>query len=184
MTEEAAQDAPVICQMIADIIRDASRNGQPVSRETVHAELAERGMRADADLDALLETTLAFCADLASFQGVSDDKLYHAPALLSRTYAAILDRRKSPVILIAEEVRRLSADYPRPLLLDIFEMPPFDLTPEQIEVSLRTMAASSDYADISYTTASTGAVYLFSSRHMERRYAAFLAEREETELSA
>jgi hypothetical protein len=61
--------------------------------------------------------------------------------------------------------------------LELFEQSPFDLIPEQIETSLKTMAASLEYDDISFTTTSTGAVYLFSSRHLERPYAAFLAER-------
>jgi hypothetical protein len=37
------------------------------------------------------------------------------------------------------------------------------------------------YLDDIFTT-STGAVYLFSSRHLERPYAAFLAERADTGL--
>jgi hypothetical protein len=79
------------------------------------------------------------------------ETLYHAPALLSRTYASILDRKTSPLLLIAEEVRRNSAEYPRPVPLDFFEQSPFDLTPEQIEVGLKTMAENPEFVDITYT---------------------------------
>jgi len=44
------------------------------------------------------------------------------------------------------------------------------------------MAAGPEFDDISFITTSTGAVYLFSSRHLERPYAAFLAERADTGL--
>ena len=133
-------------------------------------------------MEALLAETLAANEDLAALTSISGEILYHAPSLLSRTYAAILDRKTSPVLLIAEEVRRNSAEYPRPVPLELFEQSPFDLIPEQIEASLKTMAASPEFDDISFTTTSTGAVYLFSSRHLERPYAAFLAERADTGL--
>jgi hypothetical protein len=64
--------------------------------------------------------------------------------------------------------------------VELFEAPPFGLTPEEIETALRAMAAKPECKDITFTTASTGAVYLFSTRHMDRGYATFLAERAET----
>ena len=135
------------------------------------------------DMEALMAETLAAHPDLAALRSISGQTLYHAPALLSCTYASILDRRDSPVILIAEEIRRNSLEYPRPLPLEIFEESPFDLTPDRIEDSLKIMAASPEFQDITFTTTSTGAVYLFSSRYLERRYAAFLAERADVGLA-
>jgi hypothetical protein len=128
-------------------------------------------------MEALLAETLAIHQDLAVLASISGKTLYHTPSLLSRTYAAILDAKDSPVVLMAEEIRRNSAEYPRPLPLDLFEESPFDLSPEQIEASLKTMAASPEFQDISYLTTSTGAVYLFSRRYLEQAYAAVLAER-------
>lgn len=183
----ATLDSAELCGVTAEAIREASAAGRLASRAELQAVLLNRGMLDDEakvalDLDALLAETLASRQDLAALISVSGELLYHAPDLLSRTYAAILDRRSSPVVLIAEEVRKSSAEYPRPVSLDLFEQTPFDLSPEQIQASLRTMAASPDYADITFTGTSTGAVYLFSTRHLERPYAAFLAERAETGL--
>jgi hypothetical protein len=131
-------------------------------------------------LDLLLTQALDLHKDLAILTSISGRALYHSLPLLSRTYASILDRKSSPVVLIAEEVRRSSAEYPRPVSLDLFEESPFDLTPEQIEAALKCMAASSEFEHVSFTTTSTGAVYLFSTRYLERPYAAFLAERADT----
>jgi hypothetical protein len=176
-----------LCQALAAMIRQASLAGQLVGGAALLAELRDRSLLDPCepdvpDMDALLGEVLAANADLAALTGISGEILFHAPSLLSRTYAVILDSRSSPVLLIAEEVRRNSADYPRPVPLELFEQSPFDLIPEQIETSLKTMAGSPEYEDISFITTSTGAVYLFSSRHLERPYAAFLAERADTGL--
>lgn len=180
MTEHGRED---LCGMLAEAIREASRGGRLVGKEELSGVLQacaqpegdEQGT--PPPLEALLTETLATHTDLAALESISGRTLYHAPALLSRTYASILDRKGAPVLLIAEEVRRNSAEYPRPVPVDLFEEAPFTLTSEQIETSLRIMAASSEFQDITYTTTSTGAVYLFSTRHLDRIYATFLAER-------
>jgi hypothetical protein len=181
------QESQNLCQTLAEAIREASLAGQLIGREALLASLRTRGLLDDGqfgapEMEVLLAETLAANEDLATLSSITGEILYHAPSLLSRTYAAILNRKTSPVVLIAEEVRRNSAEYPRPLPLDLFEQSPFDLIPEQIEASFKTMAASPEYDDISFTTTSTWAVYLFSSRHLERPYAAFLAERADTGL--
>jgi hypothetical protein len=181
------QESQILCQALAEAIREASLAGNLVGRDELLSDLTARGLLGTdepgaRDMEALLAETLAANEDLAALTSISGEILYHAPSLLSRTYAAILDRKTSPVLLIAEEVRKNSAEYPRPVPLELFEQSPFDLIPEQIEASLKTMAASPEFDDISFTTTSTGAVYLFSSRHLERPYAVFLAERADTGL--
>jgi hypothetical protein len=185
---ETTEDGEAICLALAEAVREASRAGRLIGREDLLAGLKLRGLlNADEqdvpDMEALMARTLAVHQDLATLESISGQTLYHAPALLSRTYASILDRKGSPVILMAEEIRGNSADYPRPLPLEIFEASPFDLTPDQIEESLKTMAGSPEFQDITFTTTSTGAVYLFSSRYLERHYAAFLAERADVGLA-
>lgn len=123
---------------------------------------------------------LAAGPGIESFESLSGRTVYHAPDLLSATYARILDCKNSPVELMAGEIRLNSRDYPRPVPVELFEAPPFDLSPELIENSLKIMAASPDYQDITFTTASSGAVYLFSTLHLERAFAEFLAERAES----
>lgn len=176
-----------ICEALAEAIRECSRAGKPAAKDELFTALKACDLPGMSELDntqrdEALTETLATHKDLSAMKSMSGQTLYHAPALLSRTYASILDRRGSPVVLIAEEVRRNSEEYPRPLPLELFEAPPFDLVPDRIESALATMASSPDYQDITFTTTSTGAVYLFSSRYLERAFAEFLAERADTEL--
>lgn len=148
--------------------------------ETVAPEGQELLALLPGILPDILPDILAQHPDLASFEGISGQTLYHAPELLSRTYARILDRKGSPLTLMAEEIRTNSRDYPRPVPVELFEAAPFDLTPEDIEQALRSMAADPDFQDIAFATTSSGAVHLFSTRHLERGYAAFLAQRAES----
>lgn len=187
MSEEKRESHP-LCLALAEAIREASRDGHLVDRDTLTERLRIQGLLCDEppeapDMELLLLETLAAHEDLAVFESTSGRALYHVPSLLSRTYASILDRKTSPVLLIAEEVRRNSMEYPRPIPLELFEQSPFDLVPEQIQAALKAMAADPELADITFTTTSTGAVYLFSSRYLERPYAAFLAERADTGLA-
>jgi len=132
------------------------------------------------ELSTELGGVLAGHPALAAFGGISGQTFYHAPELLSRTYARILDRKHSPLLLVAEEIRANSRDYPRTVPVELFEAAPFDLTPEELEQVLRAMASAPDYQDITFTTTSSGAVHLFSTRHLERGYAVFLAQQAES----
>lgn len=189
--------------VLAEAVREASRRERLASRRELTAVLEagpgdgpapgvpESGVTDtaadlpldDDALDALLAETLAANPDLAAFEGVDGRTLYHAPALLSRTYAAILDRKGSPLALMAHTIRDNSARYPRPVPVGLFEHPPFGLTSDQIAQALKDMAASPEFADIACTVASNGVAYLFSSRHLEPAYAAFLAEHAEVGLA-
>ena len=104
----------------------------------------------------------------------------HDPAMtgaaVSATYARIMAHKERPVALMVGEIRINSREYPRPVLIDTFEAPPFDLSPEAIRAALLAMAANPEYADITFTTTADGAVYLFSTASMDREYARFLAE--------
>ncbi len=183
-----------LTEAVMKAVREASQELRLTTREEVLEALVAGGsfQQAEgqgdvdnarqtlAEAEAALAGILAGHPGLASFQGLSGQTVYHAPDLLSQTYARILDRKGSPLALMAEEIRTNSRDYPRPVPVELFQAPPFDLTPEDIDHVLRAMAAGPDYQDITFTAASTGAVYLFSTLHLERGHAAFLAQRAET----
>ncbi|MBI5523660.1 MAG: hypothetical protein HY910_13615 [Desulfarculus sp.] len=178
------------------VVLQASQEGRLTTREDVLQALVSGGIIRQAedqgDSDdarrrlageeafAALAGILAEHPSLASFQGLSGQTVYHCPDLLSRTYARILDRKSSPPVLMAEEIRANSRDYPRPVPVELFEASPFELPPEEIEHTLRSMAADPQYQDITFTTTASGAVYLFSALYLERGYAAFLAQRAES----
>lgn len=133
---------------------------------------------------ALLPGLLAAHPALAVLESRTGRTLYHAPELLSHTYARILDRKDSPLLLVAEEIRANSRDYPRPVPVELFEGPPFNLAPEDIASILEAMAASPEHQDIRSVATDAGAVFLYSTRHLEHGYAAFLAQRTESLTSA
>jgi len=185
-----------LTEAAAEVVREASQEGRLATREEVLEALvagdyfhqaegpgdvdAPRRTLAEEEAAVALTGILASHPGLASLESLSGQTVYHAPDLLSRTFARILDRKGSPLLLMAGEIRANSRDYPRPVPVELFQAPPFDLTPEDIEHALRAMAAGPDYQDITFTTASTGMVYLFSTLHLERDYAAFLAQRAES----
>ncbi len=179
--------AEVLEEMLKAVGTELPTGAQP-GEEAVDAQAQEAAAQPDglegqellALLPGILPEILAQHPDLACFEGISGQTLFHAPELLSRTYARILDRKGSPLTLMAEEIRANSRDYPRPVPVELFEAAPFDLGPEDIEQALRAMAASPAYQDIAFTTTASGAVHLFSTLHLERGYAAFLAQRAES----
>ncbi|WP_243312430.1 hypothetical protein [Fundidesulfovibrio agrisoli] len=161
----------------AEAVREASRQGRAVSAAEVLEALAARGFDVTSpDAGEKAEAALRAHAGLACFAGADGAARYHDPALLSATYAGIMDRKASPTLLMAEEIRANSREYPRPVPVELFEAEPFGLTPEQIGDALRAMAENPAFEDIAFTATSTGAVYLFSSRSLEPGYAKFLAE--------
>lgn len=190
------EDKARLTQAAVEVVIQASREGRLTTEDDVSQALAAGGLfhpvEGGGDSDgarrtptekeaaAALAGILAGHPRLASFEGLSGQTVYHSPDLLSLTYARILDRKGSPLLLMAEEIRANSRDYPRPVPVELFEAPPFDLTPAEIEHTLGIMAADPQYQDISFTPTSTGAVYLFSTLHLERGYAQFLAQRAES----
>ncbi len=190
------EDKARLTQAAVEVVLQASREGRLTTEDDVFQALVAEGLfhpaEGGGDSDgarrtpteeeaaAALAGILAGHPWLASFEGLSGQRVYHSPDLLSLTYARILDRKGSPLLLMAEEIRANSRDYPRPVPVELFEAPPFDLTPAEIEHTLGIMAADPQYQDISFTPTSTGAVYLFSTLHLERGYAQFLAQRAES----
>jgi len=167
-------------------VRAASGELRLVDCEAVLEALASGGQFGESEpaareaARALLPGLLAAHPALAALESRTGRTLYYAPDLLSRTYARILDRKGSPLLLMAEEIRLNSRDYPRPVPVELFQAPPFGLASEDIARALAAMAADPEYRDISSATTATGAVYLFSTRHLERGYAVFLAQRAES----
>lgn len=123
-----------------------------------------------------LAAVLSGLPGIASFESLSGQTVYHDPALLSRTYARILDHKDAPELLLAAEIRSNSRDYTRPVPVELFEKTPFDLAPETIGAALKALSCGQEFQDITSLTTAAGAVYLFSTRYLKRGYAVFLAE--------
>ena len=176
-------------QAPARLIRAACEEGRLLDKTELLRRLRERPAAPDAPavsqeaLEEEIAASLAGDPDLAVVHGPDGDEFYRCASLMSATYAGILAGKRAPCLLMAETVRKNSKEYPRPVALDIFEYPPFDLDPQSIRMCLRRMAAEADFDDISFVESSVGTVYLYSTRHLDREYAAFLAERLDVDLA-
>jgi hypothetical protein len=173
----------------AQLIREASEAGRLLAKTELLRRLRERPAAPDApdpspeELEEEIGKSLAGDPDLHIVRGPDGEEFYRCASLMSATYAEILAGKSAPCLLIAGTVRTNSREYPRPVALDIFEYPTFDLDPESIRLCLQRMAADADFADISFVESSVGTVYLYSKRHLDREYAAFLAERLDVDLA-
>lgn len=102
---------------------------------------------------------------------------YYSSLYLTEAYARLLvHKRAGPRQLIAATVREYSGAYRRPLTVEMFTQPPFLFTAEEIRTCLDLMAQTEGYEDIAATSASTGGIYLYSTRFLDEDHAAMLAE--------
>lgn len=179
-------DETELARAVLETIREASAQPRLVALEEILERLRERGLAEgletspQADARLRLAAIVADLPEIASLASRSGRTLYHAPALLSRSYARLLDNQDVPEALVAEAVRSNSRAYPRPVPVELFEKPPFDLAPQDVAAILDAMAAQPQFQDIATISTSTGTVYLFSSLSLPRAYAAFLAEQDAT----
>jgi hypothetical protein len=167
---------------ITEIIRERSKAGFLVQREELFAELAGQDLsNSDVALqrshfeDVLMQVVIEN-EDIREISGRNRIPHYYSSLSLTETYAGILVRKKENS-LMAEIVRENSVVYPRPVPLNIFRDPPFDLTEEDISDCLEKMGKPGEFEDIARTTTSIGTVFLYSSRHLDPVYASTLAER-------
>jgi len=172
-----------VCMHIAVMIRARSQAGQLIEGEEIRAELSECGPvePGDCDREILSETTfkqvLEEHPDLRAIAGPNGKTYYHSVESLSESYAGILVwKSENPLHLVAHVVRENSRLYPRPVPLESFQGPPFDLAREEIAECLATMAQQEEYRDIAETFTSIGTRFLYSTCHLERDHASMLAE--------
>ncbi len=186
-SKDPVQEIPpreeVTSQEIVNFLRERSREGRLTSRD----ELLQRLMDGKKLPETPEERVTAFESSLREafeknqdLQQVTDPNgviQFCSSQYMTEAYANILLRKKgSPLALMAGIVRENSAVYPRPIPLETFKQPPFDMTEDDIQACLKQMADQEEYQDIRQTTTSIGTTYLFSSTHLEPGHASMLAE--------
>jgi hypothetical protein len=177
-------DEDDLARAAREIVRGASAATRLIAADEILERLLAEGfaerLQAPPEADPCLRVAevLSGLHGIASFKSLSGRTVYNDPALLSRTYARILDRKDAPELLLAEEIRSNSRDYPRPVPVELFEKTPFDLAPETIEAALKALSCGREFRDIASITTAAGAVYLFSTLYLNPGYAVFLAEQD------
>ena len=178
--EKEKKTAP---QTIAALVRKASEEGRLSPETEILCEAAGRNLfpptspDAAEEVSSLLKKALAENEDLHELAAPDGSRDYYSSEFMTEAYARILSlKRGGPRQLIAEIVRQNSAFYPRPVPIDTFTHPPFNLTTQDVLKELEEMRAEEGYRDIASTTTSSPRVFLYSTLHLEPDHAAMLAE--------
>jgi hypothetical protein len=170
-------------RVIADLIRLESEQGKLLSESEIFSKMADQhllGLPPQGPVEEvgnILRKCFEESEDLYELSVEDGSRRYYSSHFMTETYARILlQKQGDPLRLIAETVRKDSAVYPRPVPLDIFTQPPFDLARQEVLNNLERMAAEEQYRDILPTTTSAYNVFLYSTLHLEPDHAAMLAE--------
>ena len=168
---------------IATMIRQSSEASQLIAESEILRRMADQHLLISQAADPaeevgdILKKVVDGSEDLHELASQDGSRRYYSSHFMTETYAMILlQKLGDPLRLIAETVRENSAVYPRPVPLDIFTQPPFDLTRQEVLNDLERMAAEEEYRDIVPTTTSASRVFLYSTLHLEPEYASMLAE--------
>ena len=145
---------------------------------TSHALLVSEVENADELLAQMPEDPQ--CADIVSRAGAKD-AYYYSSANMSDNYAMIaqLIEDKDLCAMVAEMVRFNARVYPSATPLRYFRRSPYDLTQEAIEQTWQAMQGRPEYADIEELTNNQNERFLFSTKHLTRRYAKAISDVDE-----
>ena len=120
------------------------------------------------------------CADIETRTGAKDT-YYYSNANMSDNYAMIaqLIEDKDLCVMMAEMVRFNARVYPSATPLRYFRRSPYGLTQETIEQTWQTMQGRPEFADIEELTNNENERFLFSTKHLTRRYAKAISDVDE-----
>lgn len=170
-------------QAIAAMIRQNSEAGQLISESEILRRVADQylftshGADPAEEVGNILKKVVDGSEGLHKLTAQDGSRRYYSSQFMTQAYAMILLQKQGDQLrLIAEIVRQNSEVYPRPVPLDIFTQPPFDLTRQEALNYLERMAAEEEYRDIVRTTTSASRVFLYSTLHLEPEYASMLSE--------
>lgn len=177
------KEGEAAARAIAAMIRQSSEASQLIAESEILRRMADQHLLISQAADPaeevgdILKKVVDGSEDLHELAAQDGSRRYYSSHFMTETYAMILlQKLGDPLRLIAETVRENSAVYPRPVPLDIFTQPPFDLTRQEVLNDLERMAAEEEYRDIVPTTTSASRVFLYSTLHLEPEYASMLAE--------
>ena len=161
-------------QQLAGYIRSRSA----AALVTAHAQLASEVENADELLAQMPQDPQ--CEDIVSRTGAKDT-YYYSSANMSDNYAMIaqLIEDRDLCVMFAEMVRFNARIYPSATPLRYFQRSPYGLAPEVIEQTWKAMQENPEYADIEELTNNQNERFLFSTKHLTRRYAKAISDVDE-----
>ncbi len=171
-----------VAARVSAVIRERSAAAELISEAEILSLLNdEHLMFLDADgtgedITVILARLVQESEDLQKLSGAGSP-CHYSSYYMTEAYAQILLRkREGPLQLIAETVRQNACAYQRPVPLDIFTLPPFNLAYDKVLEYLALMAQTTGYDDIVMTSTSASGIYLYSTSHLETEHALMLAE--------
>jgi hypothetical protein len=177
------KEGDAAAEAAAAMIRQSSKGGQLTSEGEIFRRLADQQLLTSPaagrteEVGTLLKKITKESEDLHELAARDGFRSYYSSNFMTEAYALILFHKQGgPLRLIAETVRENSALYPRPVPLDFFTQPPFELTQQEVLKDLELMEGEEEYRDIVPTTTSTSRVFLYSTLHLEPDHASMLAE--------
>jgi hypothetical protein len=177
------KEGKVAPQAFAVLIRKASESGQLIAESEIFQRAIEQHLIPPPTADPaeevgnIIKKLVEESEDLHELAAPDGSRDYYSSNFMTEAYAKILSlKRGGSRHLIAEIVRQNSAFYPRPVPLDTFTQPPFNLTSQEVRNDLEKMQAEEEYLDIVSTTTSSPRVFLYSTLHLETDHAEMLAE--------
>ena len=158
-------------QQLAGYIRSRSA----AALVTAHAQLTSEVENADELLAQMPQDPQ--CEDIVSRTGAKDT-YYYSSANMSDNYAMIaqLIEDKDLCVMFAEMVRFNARIYPSATPLKYFQRSPYGLAPDEIEQTWKTMQGRPEFADIEELTNNQNERFLFSTKHLTRRYAKAISD--------
>jgi hypothetical protein len=164
---------------VVSLIRQESRAGRLIEEDGILRRLSEqsgRSLQAE-EFESLLGKAVAENEEINELVAGDGSRHYYSSQFMTGVYAGILlNMQGDPLQLIAQTVRQNSADYPRPVPLDLFMQAPFGLTLQEIQGILERMATLEECRDIARTTTSASREFLYSTLYLESAHASMLAE--------
>ena len=177
------KEGEAAARAIATMIRQSSEASQLIAESEILRRMADQHLLISQAADPaeevgdILKKVVDGSEDLHELASQDGSRRYYSSPFMTQAYAMILlQKQGDPLRLIAEIVRQNSEVYPRPVSLDVFTQPPFDLTRQEVLNDLERMAAEEEYRDIVSTTTSASRVFLYSTLHLESQHASMLAE--------
>lgn len=126
--------------------------------------------------DKVLSEVLAGDYGIGRFESWDHKEFFHFRPLLSGSYARMLSAKNNPIEAVVDMVRETSRIYPALTPIDVFQAPPFDMKPEDLQQILKQISEDPEKKDIRFTTNSVDAVFLYSNRYIDDDYADALAD--------
>jgi hypothetical protein len=178
-----AEYAIEVNDIIADFIRESSRAEKLATEADIAVGIASRLLKTSgmeirsSDFATFLQSALSTHDDIEQIRDHLGNILYFSERSMTRAFAGmLLLARLGTSGMMAEIIREQSLKYRRPVPCSLFQCSPFSLAREEIAASMNTMTNAPSFRDIRFLTASSGAVFAFSTTHLAPEQAALLAE--------